>query len=256
MPQQTSFLLNHLNTSTMASKNETGHAVNLANYQTLIVTCEGFGPRYKPANPALAIAALEAQYKAADDASNDLRNKESLLTLAQNDRQEVLVLVKPLSTRIVNALSSSGATDRTIADARTISRKIQGSRAGKATTEEEEAKQISVSQQSADQLISNYKRLVALVSLAPTYATNEEDLKIPALDAFAKTLEEENEKVVKAENEYNKALDLRNELFYSPTTGLVDTAKLVKDYVKSAFKITSPEYREISGIPFRKLVRS
>ena len=45
---------------------------------------------------------------------------------------------------------------------------------------------------------------------------------------------------------------VRDKGLYTEKTGLVDTANEVKDYVKSIFGYTSPEYKQISKIKFTK----
>jgi hypothetical protein len=51
---------------------ETGHAVNIDNFNTLIVKCEGFGIKYNPKNPRLTIANLRLQHTAGKNAQADL----------------------------------------------------------------------------------------------------------------------------------------------------------------------------------------
>ena len=43
----------------------------------------------------------------------------------------------------------------------------------------------------------------------------------------------------------------RNQSLYNPLTGLVQTAKEVKQYVKSVFGTTSPQYKQVSGLEFK-----
>ena len=47
----------------------------------------------------------------------------------------------------------------------------------------------------------------------------------------------------------------RNRTLYDDNTGLVDIAGGVKKYVKAAFGFTSPEFVQVRGIPFKKLIR-
>jgi hypothetical protein len=52
---------------------------------------------------------------------------------ATNARQLAFKDLKPLSTKIVNALAVSGATTLAVDDAKTINRKIQGAKANSGT---------------------------------------------------------------------------------------------------------------------------
>lgn len=84
-------------------------------------------------------------------------------------------------------MDASEASDRLVQDARTINRKIQGSRSGKLTKADagiiadeptETARNISVSQQSYDSLIENFKKLIELVASEQSYAPNEPALQL------------------------------------------------------------------------------
>ena len=50
------------------STTETGHAKNLANFETLIIDCQGFGTAYNPSNSAITITALQTIYTNATNA--------------------------------------------------------------------------------------------------------------------------------------------------------------------------------------------
>ena len=66
------------------------------------------------------------------------------------------------------------------------------------------------------------------------------------------TLATTNTNVINATTAYSNARILRNKTLYLAGTGLFDTAKDVKAYVKSVFGATSPEYKQISKIKFTK----
>ena len=56
---------------------------------------------------------------------------------------------------------------------------------------------------------------------------------------------------INAYTNYTNAIKERNKILYDPMTGLVQTSKEVKQYVKSIFGATSTEYRKLSSIEFR-----
>ena len=79
--------------------------------------------------------------------------------------------------------------------AKTLVRKIQGSRATAKKTEEEiatekaegkETKEISSSQMSYDSRLDNFDKLIKLLTSVTLYAPNEADLKVTALTTIAK----------------------------------------------------------------------
>ena len=56
--------------------------------------------------------------------------------------------------------------------------------------------------------------------------------------------------MINAEVVYSNARISRDNLLYSKDSGLVDVAMDVKNYVKSIFGATSPEYANVSDIEF------
>ncbi len=246
----------------MASTSETGHAKNVANFEDLISFCTGYGTAYNPSKAAIQIPSLQALRTTAQNDLSLLTSVNSIFINATNARQAVFNPLKPLATRIVNALDASEASDRLVNDAKTINRKIQGTRshskltkadAGKtedATTEE--PKTISVSQQSYDSLIENFKKLIELVASEPTYAPNEPELQVATLTAQATDLEAKNTAVIDTTTKLSNARITRNKTLYNKDTGLVDIAGEVKKYVKSVFGATSPQYKQVSKISFTR----
>ena len=253
----------------MASSSETGHAKNVANFEDLISFCTGYGLTYNPSKATIKLLALgtlrtDAKLKlvAVTTASTKFINMT-------NARQIIFSPIKSLATRIVNALANTDASTEMIDDAKTINRKIQGRRKGGDATPPPPAptpgtpppegvtpgddKQISVSQQSFDSLIENFKKLVALVGSEPTYTPNEIELQIVTLNTLVTNPEAGNTDVINSITALSNSRIARNKTLYQPKTGLYDVAQDVKKYVKSVFGATSPEYKQVSGIKFTDL---
>jgi hypothetical protein len=64
----------------MASQSETGHAKNVATFNTIISFCQGYGSQYQPAVAALEIANLQSQLAAAENALNESKKNKWPLT--------------------------------------------------------------------------------------------------------------------------------------------------------------------------------
>ena len=62
-----------------------------------------------------------------------------------------------------------------------------------------------------------------------------------------------NTAVITAATALSNTRIARNDILYKATVGLVGVVQEVKKYVKSAFGATSSQYKQISGLPFRKL---
>ena len=112
----------------MPSTSETGHAKNAANFKSMIAFVNAYGATYNPSNGEIKTAALDTKLTDANAAMSAVIAAKPAYINAVNARQLEFKDLKPLSTRIVNALAVSGAGAGVIKDAKTINRKIQGSR--------------------------------------------------------------------------------------------------------------------------------
>ncbi len=242
----------------MPSTSETGHAKNVANFETLISFCTGYGATYNPSRDALKVANLQTLLATAKAAIEDCKTKETAFDNATDARKESFATLKALGTRIVNALSVSGVPDSVVEGARTINRKLQGQRAnGSATaepvpTEGAAPATASSSQQSYDNLVEHFNGLIELVSSHTEYNPNETELKVATLQTYLAELRTANTNVLNANTAWSNSRISRDNILYADTTGLVDIALDVKAYVKSVFNSTSPQYGQISGIEFKR----
>jgi hypothetical protein len=243
----------------MASSNETGHAINVANFDTLISTASAFGTAYNPSGQSITLAAMQALSTRAHTAMNALKAVQPLYSNAVADRELAFAPLSQLVTRITNALKASGASKPVRANALTITRKLQGKRATPKLTDEQKAaltaegketKEISASQLSFDNRLDNFGQLVKLLASIPEYAPNETDLKIESLNAVLTDLGAKNNAVLTSSIPLNNARIARNEILYKTDTGLVDIAMTAKAYLKSVFGASSPQYKMVAGLKF------
>src|SRR5690606_5273125 len=107
---------------------ETGHAKNVANFEDLISFCTGYGTAYNPSKAAIQLPALNTLYSNAQNALAGLTSNKTVFDNTTNARQAAFEPLKKLTTRIVNALDATEATDALVKDAKTINGKIQGKR--------------------------------------------------------------------------------------------------------------------------------
>jgi hypothetical protein len=243
----------------MASTSETGHAKNVANFEDLISFCTGYGAQYNPSNPTLTLTALNTLFTNAKASLDTLNTTRVPWVIAVNAREIAFKPLSPLVTRVINALDSTEASAEIVADAKTISRKIQGSRSSKTVTTTPpdpnnpapDPKTVSASQMSYDSRIENLQKLVKLLAAQPEYTPNETELSVATLDTLHSNLTTLNSAAVNTYTSVSNSRIARNNSLYSPVTGLVDIAGSVKKYVKSVFGASSPQYKQISGLQFR-----
>ena len=244
----------------MPSTSEVGHAKNVANFGDLITYCTAYGTTYNPSKTALQLASLNTLLTSAQTEIANVTTAKNIFDTTTGDRQLAFENLKPLATKIYNALSVTDATDQTLADAKTINHKLQGKRAKEITENPAPengtppTNNVSVSRQSYDSLTENFSSLIDLVSSVPSYTPNEADLSVASLTTFRNSLVAANNNVITSEVAYSNARISRDNLLYSKDTGLVEIALYVKNYVKSIFGATSPQYKQISGIKFTNRV--
>jgi hypothetical protein len=243
----------------MASTTETGHANNVANFESLIISATAFGTSYNPSKESIKLTALQILLTNSKETLNSLNISQSAYSNAVAARESAFEPFSKLITRVNNALKSSDTTVQVDDSAQTIVRKLQGRRASAKITDEEkkaleaegkEVNQISATQLSYDSRLENLDKLIMLLESVPYYKPNEEDLKVESLKSLQTDLRAKNNDVVVASIQLSNARIARNELLYKPLTGLVDTAFDFKIYIKSVFGATSPQYKQISKLKF------
>ena len=239
--------------------NEAGHAKNIANFANCISIVTTFGTAYKPPVPLIEIPQMQAKLTDFEAAKDAVTPKASAETIAVNERQAVFEQLSRLITRIVAAAEVSAGDQLFSNDLRTVARKAQGRRAtakvkdDPATPDVDESKQsISASQMSFDSRIANFEELINLLTTSGSYNPNEDDLKISALEAFLDDMKAKNTAAVIAQNEARAARIARNAVLYNDAGGIIPLANLVKKYVKSLFGASSPQYKQLTALKFRK----
>lgn len=245
----------------MSTIYETGHAKNVANFQTLIAHVKGYGASY---NPSKAVIQLPNLVSAADLANASISKLNSYLPNYSNAvaaREEAFAPLSKLSTKIFNSLKATDALKQVIDNAETNHRKITGRRASAKLSEEErqallaagtEVNQVSASQKSYDSMLDSFDKQIKLLASIPVYAPNEIELQVPTLERLYADLQAKNAIVVNQSIPLKAARIARNEALYHPNTGIVALAQDVKNYAKSVFGVSSANYKLIASIAVRK----
>lgn len=244
----------------MAANSETGHAKNVANLSTLTSVVKGFGEVYNPSKQSITHAALATLAGNANKLLKMVNIALGIYSVATAARDVGFKPLSKLATRILNAIRASDTTEQIDDTVQSLVRKIQGKRATPRKTEEEKValqaegivvKEVSSSQMSFDNRLDSLDKLIGLLSNIPQYAPNEEDLKLTTLSTDYTNLKSLNTAVVEAGTRLSNARRARNEMFYTPDLGMVDTALAAKAYIKSLFGATSQQYKQVSGLAFK-----
>ena len=246
----------------MAEISETGHAKNVANFDTLIVAIAGYRVAYRPSKSALQAINIVAILQAAGLNMSDVNMALGKNSIAIAAREQAFSLLSPWSTRILNAVGACGTTEQIVNSARSLVHKLQGRRATPRLTAVEKATlaaagetttEISSSQMGFINRIDFLDKLIQFISVIPEYSPNEEELKPVKLIDYYNLLKSSNSQALATENQLDIARASRNETLYKPEEGMIDTAKDAKMYIKSLFGARSEQYKQISGLAFKSI---
>ncbi len=241
--------------------NETGHYKNITALDKMILKAQGFGATYNPSKTIIKIASLQALATQAKADYTPVSLANVAYNNAVNDRINTFQPFKTYSTQILSAFkTSSDANAQKVKDLITINRKIQGSRTPKKeiTPVDPDApapETISSSQQSYEMKYDHFVEFLDLILSETTYLPNETELKLPALQAFKASLLAANTAVITSFETINQARIKRDKTLYNEKTGLYTIQGLVKDYVKSVYKVNSIQYKQMVAIKFTKTAK-
>jgi len=195
----------------------------------------------------------------AKTAITDFNAAEAVWKTAVKARELAFEPLSKFITRVNNALKASGSSSLIDDTAMTLIRKLQGRRATPKMTDEEKkaaeadgksVNESSSSQMSYDNRLDNFDKLIKLLATVTEYAPNEPELSVDGLTTLYNDLISKNHDVITAEVPLTNARIARNNVLYTPLTGIIDISVDVKSYVKSVFGATSPQYKSISGLTF------
>jgi hypothetical protein len=231
---------------------------NVQSLEQLLGICTGLGGSYNPGNQNLQVKAMTTLLSQARNVLSEVHYARTGYEIATNQREDAFSTLKPLTTRIISTLLSGGAMPQTVADARTMSRKIFGTRISqdRAPLPAEGVETPKTKRRARgldyESLTSHFAKLLETVAASPRYKTNEQDLSVDALKKQLTALQKHNSSVIEATVTWKNARIKRNEVLYTLDRNLYDSGQRAKQYVKSAFGNQSEVYRAASKIRFTK----
>lgn len=241
---------------------EVGHAKNVANFATAINIIIALGAVYNPSQTLILLTALQAKLTEAENAMAEVDTKKSTEIDADNIRFAEFDGIDTLATRIAGAIKVNINDALFTKNATTIIRKLQGRRIGDAPVDDPSTPDIdesksahSVSQQSYDNNIANLAALIALLQTkADGYKPNEEEVKLPTLEAKLATMETKNNTAKIAQIEAKNAREVRDTILYHPETGILNLITLIKAYFLYNKDIgkNSAAYQQLKALKFKK----
>ena len=121
----------------MASTTESGHAKNVANFESLISFVKGYGATYNPSKDSIKIVALELILANAKQSLIDIDTLFPAYTNAVSAREFAFAPLIKIITRVNNAIKATDTTELVDNSVKTLVRKLQGTRASAKISVEE-----------------------------------------------------------------------------------------------------------------------
>lgn len=240
----------------MASTSETGHDIDITNSKAVIKIAEGITTEYQPAEPALEIAVLTPQVVAAAAAQKAVNDAKRPWATATNTRETLYEGLAALSTKVWGTVQTLRIEDNTKALVEAIHKKLHGKWGVQVEEpeDEEEAKRArSASQLSYVSMAKNLEDMIETLGQIPQYVPKDEDRKITTLKLLLAQMVQLNDNMPTLETTLALARSKRNALYYTPVTGLIDTMKGVKGYLKTlGDNGKHPAYVSVSRLKFTK----
>lgn len=244
----------------MASKSETGHAVNVANFKLLLDTVKSYGADYKPTNPKLLLPALTAKYATASAAQDTINKAEQQAKDPIAQREALFAPVSKLITKSLNYFKSCGPLTITFNNAKSLADRVRAVSKHKVSTPPPAAsnptpasdhKNISTSHASYVMRADALDSYIDLLKAQAIYVPNEADISITALETIYTSIKAANDTIGDIILPVSNARIARNQALYHPEDGLLKAAELIKVYVKGIYGATSPKTHLVTKLKFR-----
>lgn len=251
---------------------ETGHSKNVANllkYEQFLAT---LGVGYNPANTNITASAISTLYNNADTKVNAEKTAFTTWKQATNQREINFKELKSLSTKLLGALQSTGTAQQTINDFAFYVKKLRGNTVTKSTKADAgitdppptdditptptptEPTTISTSQQSYDNKMQHFSKMILLLQGQPVYVPNETEFQVASLQTRFTTITTINDTANTAIATLRAARIERNTFMYAENTGVLDLIKQSKAYIKSVYGADSQQYKTANSIKFVRVI--
>lgn len=244
----------------MTKQNETGHAKIQESWTKLVAKNATLDPLRLNPPPDLTGAALAAKETSAIALQTSVGNSRADWRTIALERAVLVDKFDSLATQAVAQLEARGASRETVKDGRGYAKKIQGRRAGAKPKDDpatpdidESEKGVSSSQQSSAAKISNFYELIDFLEAQPAYAgVTQAGLTIADLRAAADAARAKHEESIEAAAALAADRIARNKAYYTEPDSIITLAARYKALVKGAYGASSPEYKSVNAIPFKK----
>ncbi len=238
----------------MAILTETGHAKNVGNFGSLLVSIDVLGPAYNPLFEELKPEQLKKLYARAKSTVQGVALALQVYIAAVNARDKAWDGLDEIIGRILAIRNIAVDSIEEIEQITALVNEIKGVDVpadAKIMLQQMVKFNISLSLSSYIERLESFAKLIKI--LDSSYNSPEEQLIVGSLRSMHTSLTARNLSVKLAEAALNTAKANRNQLLYSPENGLVAVANKVKAYIGQALTQVSPQYTQILGTSFSSI---
>jgi hypothetical protein len=238
---------------------ETGHAKNVANFETATIILAGLGALFNPSQALIVLAALQEKL---GDAKTELAKVDTAEAARKVKTDEVQAEFEGLNKYVVNIKRTAEvvlndpaftADLQSIVNRFTSSSRKTGLPDDPLTPNIDESRTaVSTSQTSRDNRIAHLADLVALLKTKPAYTPTDNEYKVANIEAKLASLTAKNNAARAAEAALGNAQDDRDRTLYDDETGIIKLVKLIKTQLAVKPGKDSAAYQQINVLEFRK----
>jgi hypothetical protein len=251
----------------MGTASNTGHANNLANFKKVTKAVVEFGASYNPAQEMLKMVYIEKAAVLGQKTLDDQQAAEVACSDAINKRVILFEELDRYLPRVVSIYIISGIDAKSIENVKAIQRKMhskskpkKGSKSAAASSDDatpstEQPKPRTASQLGFEDKTSNFAQIASYVEANPKYAANEPELTKEGVRKFADSLVAANDRCATTDEALNTARAERDKVLYTNADSLYNIFRGMKLYVKGVYGNSSAEYKRISGIEYKPLIK-
>ncbi len=238
---------------------ETGHAKNVANFETVIIILVGLGSVYNPTQALILLAALQTKLTEAKAALDTVDTAQADKTIKVDEIQAEFESLDKYVVNIKRTAEVEINDAAFTADLQTIVNKFASTsrRTGlpddPSTPEDESRTAHSTSQRSRDNQIAHLADMLALLrTKSDAYKPNDTEYTIGGIEAKLAALTAKNNAAKAAFAALGVAQDARNTILYHPDTGIIKLVKLIKTQLARKPGKQSAAYQQINALEFKK----
>ena len=252
------------------AKSPSGQDYIVPNFAEVIEILESLGAQWNPLNDDLLIAHLKKRHAAGELVMTALRKADAFDQLTTDQR---VLAYAPLNGTVRRVLATAKAckmTPSTIERVKNLKDLVDGTNVVQTAAERdkksEKAKALlpegtdapetpkpqSVSQQSFEERLTNYKILLTLLETAGDYRTNEDDLTLAALNAYAASLAAANKATKDADNAWGTKRSERDRILMGATDSIYADVTDIKTELMRIEKGKGENYKKVAAFIFSK----